>query len=109
MSILTTDIVVHQNGMKKLKDLCLGLPNEIMRSTCFSYAAIRLIRVDPQYVSKAIEVCSLPDNNNALEEDCFQNLVEESTFSFHAGSSEALSYCKKFLNPWRQLCVQKNS
>jgi hypothetical protein len=109
MSMLTTDIVIHQNDLNKLKDLCLGLPNRTMRSTCFSHAALRLIRIDAQYVSKAIEVCSLPDNNDALEEDCFQNLVEESTFSFHRDSSNALSYCQKLPDPWSKKCIKRNS
>lgn len=104
MNIITVELVVAQNGSSEsLSGYCMKLP-EGWRGDCFSYAAMRLIQIDPLYIDAALGVCRASGQQGAGD-GCFGELAGYGTFSFHQGSRELASYCGKLPDVWQSACL----
>lgn len=81
---------------------CAALPEE-HRITCFSNAALRFIQTDWTYSSVAVRMCEVSSTHGA-EEECFQALIDASTYTFRKGSPQALGLCRAMRLPWGEVC-----
>lgn len=105
--LVTTIWAADQNQPEKVNAYCDALP-ENLKNECYSVAVMRLIQMDPQYLSKAISICKL-SKNNAGDESCFQELAGIAANRFHHGSSELSQYCAALPKPWDTYCTTINS
>lgn len=88
--------------LEKIKNYCLALPKDLGGS-CFTNAATRMIETDYRNITKSINLCSSAD---ALgQEDCFNELLEYSTYNFHVGSPEYFQLCNSLPDPWKDKCL----
>ncbi len=105
MNIMTIELVVGFDGdTANLSEYCMNLPG-VWRADCFSYAAMRLIQIDPLYEHTAVGVCE-EANRQKEGGTCFQKLAGYGTFSFHIGSKELAAYCKKLPAEWYGPCTE---
>lgn len=105
MNIITVELVVGRSGeTENLSEYCMNLPED-WRGDCFSYAAMRLIQIDPLYEHTAVAVCE-EANRQQVGETCFRRLAGYGTFSFHTGSKELAAYCKNLPPEWVEACTK---
>lgn len=103
MNILTIELVIGSGGeTENLANYCMALPAS-WQADCFSYAAMRLIQIDPLYEDTAVSVCEEAKRQQAGE-SCFRGLAGYGTFSFHMGSKELAAYCKRLPADWVEPC-----
>ncbi len=97
-----------QNFLGSTFEYCnqFELPN---RTWCYEFSAYGLLEVDVDlYLDRTIAIC-----NNALKsgagDECFNTMVNFSTMRFHQSSPEAIEYCKKLPEKWKDECFKLNS
>lgn len=106
MSYLTVLFAIDQKNIPKLESFCMHLPT-LRRGECFGFAAARLVQVDPNLTSTALEVCkgaALSGDDSA----CFRSLAEFGIMSFLPGSVELQTYCERMPRQWQGMCVRDN-
>lgn len=86
----------------KIIPFCAGMPVE-HKAECFSQAASRLIETDYSLVEKSIGLCRVAERIEAGEE-CYQSLINFSTFNFKHGSSQFDALCNALPVPWDTKC-----
>ena len=86
----------------KIVPFCNGMPDE-RKGECFSQAASRLVETDYGLVEKSIGLCQAAEKVGVGEE-CYQSLINFSTFNFKRGSAEALRFCDSLPNKWTSVC-----
>lgn len=90
----------------KIEDYCGGLPADVQGS-CFGNAASRFIETDYQNIDKSVHICSKAQLESA-KSSCFSELLQYSTYNFHAGSPEFYELCNGLPSPWKQQCLTKS-
>ena len=106
MNILTILFVVNEENLDKLKNFCMGLPEERV-GLCFSQAARRLMQIDPvYYADRAGEVCASAKPARVAGE-CYDTLADYASLSFNQGSQEFIQYCNTLPYPWDKKCLHE--
>jgi len=108
MNILTILFVVNEENLDKLKNFCTGLPKERV-GLCFAQAARRLMQIDPvYYADRAGAVCRAAETARVGKE-CYEELADYASLSFHAGSKEFTQYCNTLPFPWDKKCLHETT
>ena len=106
MNILTLLFVINEDGLDRLEQFCVGLPEEKV-GLCFAHAARRLMQIDPVYYpDKAAKVCDVA-KIAGVGPECYNMLADYASLSFHPGSKEFIQYCKSFPSPWDIKCLHE--
>lgn len=98
--VLTAQFNFDEN---KIKSYCLQTPEHLI-GKCFASTASRMIETDYKNIDRAILLC-FSVANVTVQEKCFNELVEYSTYNFHTGSEEFLKLCNGLPIPWKNRCL----
>lgn len=83
--------------LDRIRNYCVALPQEL-EGKCFADSASRLIETDYRNIAKAVNLCDGVD-------ECFNKLLEYSTYNFHKGSTEFFSLCNGLPDLWKNKCL----
>ena len=89
--------------VEKIQNYCQRLPEE-RSSQCFANSASRLIETDYSNINKSVSLCSNTHSEEA-EKVCFEELLQYSTYNFHAGSEQFYKLCNSLPEPWKARCL----
>lgn len=90
--------------VEKIKIYCLGLPSHL-QGKCFAGTASRMIETDYRNINSAVNLCS-GITSPVSKEECFDELLEYSTYNFHAGSPQFLKLCNSLPDSWKGKCLK---
>lgn len=90
----------------KISNYCNALPNNVS-GTCFANAASRMIETDYRNINKSVELCNLSKQVESRN-SCFNELLQYSTYNFHAGSEEFYKLCNSLPDQWRNKCLNNS-
>ncbi|MCP6719986.1 MAG: hypothetical protein KJI72_01490 [Patescibacteria group bacterium] len=94
-------------NVETLQNYCAGLPKE-RQGLCFANAASRMIETDYRNIDKSVRLCTTAEDYDA-DEECFAELLQYSTYNFHAGSEAFFRLCNSLPEPWSEKCLSKNT
>lgn len=106
LSYVTVLFAIDQKNISKVENFCMNMLMS-RRGECFGFAAARLVQVDPNLISAALDVCDRAAKSKN-ESACFRSLAEFGMQSFLPGSAELGSYCQLLPHEWQAMCVQNN-
>lgn len=98
-------VVQFQFDMPRVRAFCTGLPEERV-GACFASVATRLIEIDWKNTDEAVQWCGSAERDEA-KKACFDELVIQSTFTYHPGSREYQHLCAILPAPWGEACRKK--
>lgn len=90
---------------ERLIPYCEELPDNL-RGRCFANFASRMIQTDYRNIHKAVMLCAAGGAYDTMDE-CFQELLQYSTYNFHPGSKEFFELCGELPDPWNKICNAK--
>ncbi len=93
-------------NLAKIEGYCSELPEQ-PQGRCYANAASRFIETDYQNIDKSVSLCNSAVSAGS-KEACFKELLQYSTYNFHAGSPEFLQLCHGLPEPYRQQCLTKS-
>ena len=108
MSVITVHLVIETKDLKKLDEFCMSLSSNERREECFAYATGRLIQIDPSYVEKGLEVCSLA-RDKKIDYECNKIITGYGQMTYHKGTKELIEYCAKMPKDWRNFCLDNSN
>ncbi|MCH7883577.1 hypothetical protein IIA95_04185 [Patescibacteria group bacterium] len=91
---------------KKITAYCSDIHDSI-QGRCFANAATRMIETDYRNLKKSIQFCTIA-RSFGKDDECFNELVKHSTFTFRAGSKEFFELCNNLPQPWNKKCLERN-
>lgn len=100
--ILTVQFEFDSN---KIGQFCNNLP-QTLQSSCYATSATRFIETDFINIPKAVALCKMT-SNVTTQSACYNELIKNTTFSFHPNSEEAKATCDALPTPWKEKCSQK--
>lgn len=106
MSFLTVLFAIDQKDISKLENFCMNMPTS-RRGECFGFAAARLVQIDPNLTSTALEVCTRA-TTSGNDSACYKSLADFGMQSFLPGSIELTTYCERMPRQWQEVCVGGN-
>jgi hypothetical protein len=104
LTMITTNLLVNNNDLESFKEFCLGLPKSRW-GECFAIGASRIIQFDSSEAKKAISVCNAA-NEGGVEDECYNELLIYSTWSYKPGSKEFADYCNLLPGDFRTRCLK---
>jgi hypothetical protein len=101
-------VITAQLGFdqKRITDYCGALPEDI-RGRCFANAASRMIETDWRNIAQSVQLCQASVSFKSGEA-CFGELLQYSTYNFHAGSEEFFSLCNALPGQWHEQCLARS-
>lgn len=101
-------VVTAQMGFdsSRIAGYCLGMP-ETLQGRCFANAASRMIETDWRNTGKSASLCAASASREN-EETCFAELLQYSTYNFHAGSKEFFELCEALPGQWHEKCLAQS-
>ncbi len=90
-------------NLDKMNSFCSEM-NSVRQGECFAGAASRFIEVDYDNIPEALSLCETA-SKFGVEENCYEQMIQDSTFSFHRGSEEYYKLCNSMPTAWRNKCL----
>ena len=108
MNMVTVNFLVNNNQPDKLYDYCSGFSTKAYQGDCFADAAARMMQIDPSYVGKSLEICSIADSRG-ISEECYKNVAGYGRKTYHPDTKEYIEYCGLMPGKWKKFCLENSS